>query len=103
MTMSMNRAESVVRTVVHVKPSVYVTGLMAAQRRGLGMGEFLEEALMNACASAKTPAPEQLPSGATSMALFLQVARHAPDALIGRWRILYERVVLDGALWTSQP
>jgi hypothetical protein len=39
------------------------------------------------------------PWSLASAELFVQVANCAPEALRGRWALLYERVTLDRSLW----
>lgn len=92
-----------VRTVLHVSPAVYVAGLLAAQRRGLTLREFLDAAIASACSEAADTKGEDAPWSASAMALFMQVADTVPDLLNGRWRVLHAKVLADESLWEPPP
>lgn len=90
-----------VRTVLHVSPSVYVAGLLAAQRQGLTLREFLDAAIASACSDAADDSSENAPWSASAMALFQQVADTLPDLLTGKWRVMYAKVLADESLWEA--
>lgn len=90
-----------VRTTLHLSPAVSVAALLAAQRRGLRLREWLDQVVMDAVsgpAADEDAAPRML-SGAT-VSLFARLVARSPELLEGRWRLLYERVRLDDSLWS---
>lgn len=89
-----------VRTILHASPAVWVAGLLSAQRRGLSLREFLDDALAKACI-AGSDGPESEPYSRHSMSLFVQFADSMPDQLTGPWRVLYSKVVADELLWEA--
>jgi hypothetical protein len=92
-----------VRTVLHITPAVYVAGLLAAQRSGLSLTEFLDAAISRACSDAATDNLEQAPWSRDAMSLYLQVADATPELLTGRWRVLHAKVLADESLWEPPP
>ena len=90
-----------VRVVFHVTPSTYVTTLLSAQRRGLKLGEFVDDALTKACASDQEDPAHELPLGPHAMDLFLHLADTQPDAFRGMWKVLYAKVLNDQTLWAT--
>lgn len=90
-----------VRTLLHLSPAVTVAALVAAQRRGLRLREWLDRVVVDAVT---TGAPDGEPQGKelldATVALFARLASRSPEMLEGRWRLLYERVRLDDSLWT---
>lgn len=89
-----------VRTVLHISPAVFTAGLLAAQRRGLSLGEFLDDAIVGACSDASDK-DSDAPWSATAMSLFVQVVDTVPDLLTGKWRVMYAKVLADESLWEA--
>lgn len=96
--MKSSRQDTSIRTVLHLAPSLLVAGMVVAQRRGLRLRDFLEDAVACACVGDSELLGE-LPWGESSRQLFLQVASQAPKLFRGDWRVLYERVKTDTSLW----
>lgn len=92
-----------VRAIVHVSPSVYVAGLLAAQRRSLSQREFVDAAIARACSDTADNKAEDAPWSASAMALFVQVVDSGPHILTGQWRVLLEKVVAEPSLWQAPP
>lgn len=88
-----------VRVVMHVSPSVYVAGLLTAQRREMRLSEFLNHAIASACASDADDPAHTLPWSPDTVELFLQLADTMPDAFRGPWKVLYAKVLEDESLW----
>ncbi|CAG9179228.1 hypothetical protein [Cupriavidus pinatubonensis] len=92
-----------VRTVLHLSPAVCAAAMSAAQQSGQSLQEWLEDRVGYAMADDSV----MLDSGLDAVApwslacadLFAQVANSAPEALRGRWALLYERVRLERSLW----
>ena len=92
-----------VRTVLHITPAVYVAGLLAAQRNGLTLAQFLDAAISRACSDASPDNPEEAPWSRDAMSLYLQVADATPELLTGRWGVLHAKVLADESLWEAPP
>lgn len=92
-----------VRAILHASPAVWVAGLLSAQRRGLSLREFLDDALAKACSAGSEHPEVEPPYSLHSMSLFVQLADSAPDQLTGPWRILFSKVMADELLWESPP
>lgn len=90
-----------VRVVLHISPSVYVAGILSAQRRGQKLNEFLDSAITKASSSDPDDPAHDLPWSPHAAALFLQVADTTPEALRGPWKVLYAKVVDDPTLWEA--
>lgn len=90
-----------VRTVLHMSPSVYIAGLLSAQRQGLTLTEFLDAAIAGACSDSVTDRSEDAPWSTSAMVLFRQVADTFPDLLTGKWRVIYANVLADESLWEA--
>jgi hypothetical protein len=90
-----------VRTILHLSPSVYVAGLLSAQRRGLELGEFLDAAITAECAKGTDDARDAPPWSKHTVTLFLHAVDLAPETLEGAWKVLYARVLADSALWEA--
>lgn len=92
-----------VRTVLHLSPAVCAAALSAAQKAGFGLQEWLDHAVSYAMADDEVMVNQGLDAVAPwSLAcadLFAQVANHSPEALHGKWALLYERARLERALW----
>ncbi|CAJ0794424.1 MULTISPECIES: hypothetical protein [Ralstonia] len=92
-----------VRTVVHLSPAVCAAALSAAQQSAQSLQEWLEDRVGYAMADDDVMLDRGLDAVAPwSLAcadLFVQVANGAPEALHGRWALLYERVRLERSLW----
>ncbi|QKL60733.1 hypothetical protein HI808_03180 [Ralstonia solanacearum] len=92
-----------VRTVLHLSPAVCAAAMSAAQQSGLNLQEWLDHRVSYAMVDDEVMVERGLDAVAPwSLAcadLFVQVANHAPEALSGRWALLYERVRLERALW----
>lgn len=90
-----------VRTTLHLSPAVSVAALLAAQRRGLRLREWLDQVVVDAVSSSAGDgdSAQRVVSDATA-SLFSHLVAHGPDLLEGRWRLLYERVRLDDSLWS---
>jgi hypothetical protein len=89
-----------VRTVLHLSPSVSVAAIVCAQRRGLRMQEWLDKVVVDACAGgdAENGRAGTLTDEMT-IELFAHVASQSPGLLTGRWKLLFERVLLEDTLW----
>lgn len=90
-----------VRVILHISPSVYVAGILSAQRRGLKLDEFLDSAITSASAVDPADPAHELPWGRHAMELFLQLADTIPEALRGHWRVLYAKVLQEPDLWQA--
>ncbi|WP_308142715.1 hypothetical protein [Burkholderia pseudomallei] len=92
-----------VRTVLHLSPAVCAAAMSAAQQSGQSLQEWLEDRVGYAMADDNVMLDRGLDAVAPwSLAcadLFAQVANNAPEALRGRWALLYERVRLEQSLW----
>ena len=89
-----------IRVILHVSPASYVAGILAAQRRGHKLSEFLDSAIAAACADEDDSPDRLLPWGPHAMDLFVQLADTVPEALRGKWKVLYAMVLNDPSLWT---
>lgn len=89
-----------VRTMLHLSPAVSVAALVAAQRRGLRLREWLDQVVVDAVSGprADDDSAQRVLSDAT-VSLFARLATRSPELLEGRWRLLYERVRLEESLW----
>ena len=86
--------------MLHLSPAVAVAALVAAQRRGLRLREWLDQVVVDAVTSGRgAHALEQRELSDATAALFARMATRSPELLEGRWRLLYERVQLDEGLW----
>ena len=90
-----------VRVTVHVSPSVYVAGLVVAQRRGLKQREFLEQSIAAACVSGAADPGNEPPFSHHTITLFLTIADLAPELLEGAWKALYAKITTDESLWLA--
>lgn len=89
-----------VRTMLHLSPAVSVAALLAAQRRGLRLREWLDQVVVDAVTTVEAAdASGQREFSDATMSLFARLAARSPELLEGRWRLLYERVRLDESLW----
>ncbi|ODU97330.1 MAG: hypothetical protein ABT20_18660 [Rubrivivax sp. SCN 70-15] len=90
-----------VRTTLHLSPAVSVAALLAAQRRGLRLREWLDQVVVDAVSgdAGDDGSAQRVLSDATA-SLFARLVSVAPERLEGRWRLLYERVRLDDSLWS---
>jgi len=94
------QSSPLVRTVLHMSPALSVAALVAAQKRNLNVREWLDRAVADACEKGEqSTGTALLPWNEASASLFCTVASNAPEALHGRWRLLYEHVRCDSALW----
>jgi hypothetical protein len=90
-----------VRTTLHLSPAVSVAALVAAQRRGLRLREWLDQVVVNAVTTGEdVDASAQRELTDATVSLFARMAARSPELLEGRWRLLYEHVRLDDSLWT---
>ena len=89
-----------VRTMLHLSPAVSVAALVAAQRRGLRLREWLDQVVVDAVTgpAGDDDSAKRMLKEAT-VALFARVAVSSPELLEGRWRLLWERVRLDESFW----
>jgi hypothetical protein len=92
-----------VRTVLHLSPAVCAAAIQAAQQSGLSLQEWLDHRVSYAMSDDEVMNDRGLdglaPWSLATAALFAQVANSAPEALCGRWALLYERVRLERSLW----
>lgn len=90
-----------VRTTLYLSPAVSVAALLAAQRRGLRLREWLDQVVVAAVSQTggDEDSAQRVLSDATA-SLFARLVAHCPEVLEGRWRLLYERVRLDDSLWS---
>ncbi|MCL9828034.1 hypothetical protein [Ralstonia solanacearum] len=92
-----------VRTVLHLSPAVCAAAMSAAQQSGLSLQEWLDHRVSYAMADDNVMLDRALdavaPWSLAAAELFVQVANGAPEALRGRWALLYERVRLERSLW----
>lgn len=89
-----------VRTMLHLSPAVTVAALVAAQRRGLRLREWLDKVVVEAVTAAEgATGPSQDLLTDETVSLFARTAARSPELLEGRWRLLFERVRLDDSLW----
>ena len=92
-----------VRTVLHLSPAVCAAAMAAAQQSGLNLQEWLDHRVSYAMSDDEVMIGQGLdavaPWSLATAELFAQVANSAPEALRGRWMLLYERVRLERALW----
>jgi hypothetical protein len=90
-----------VRTTLHLSPSLVGVAVLSAQRAGLRLHEWLDRVVAHACMSGEQ-ADDSLPTMPWADAvveLFARIASTAPEALTGRWRVLYARVCAEDELW----
>jgi len=95
-----------VRTILHLSPAVCAAAVIAAQRHGLSLQEWLDHHVSYALADDYLMTDDGVdvvaPWSLSTAELFAQVANSAPEALCGRWALLYQRVQLERSLW-SEP
>lgn len=96
-------AQPGVRTVLHLSPAVCAAAMVAAQQSGLSLQEWLDDRVSYAMSDDGTLTDRSLdglpPWSLATAELFAQVAHGAPEALCGRWALMYERVRLERSLW----
>lgn len=103
--MSMNEfsLNTGVRTVLHLSPAVCAAAVIAAQRHGLSLQEWLDHHVSYALADDYLMNDDGLdvvpPWSLSSAELFAQVANKSPETLSGRWALLYQRVQQERSLW----
>lgn len=92
-----------VRTILHLSPAVCAAAMAAAQQSGLSLQEWLDHRVSYAMADNDVMVEQGLdaiaPWSLATAELLVQVANSAPEALHGRWALLYERIRLDRSLW----
>lgn len=92
-----------VRTILHLSPAVCAAAVIAAQRHGLTLQEWLDHHVSYALADDYLMTDDGLdivaPWSLATAELFVQVANSAPEALRGRWALLYQSVQLQRSLW----
>lgn len=92
-----------VRTILHLSPAVCAAALVAANKHGLTLQEWLDHHVSYALADDYFVTNDGLdvvaPWSLSSAELFVQTANNAPEALRGRWALLYQRVQQDRSLW----
>lgn len=92
-----------IRTLLHLSPAVCAAAITAAQQSGLSLQEWLDHRVSYAMADDDVMVEHGLdavaPWSLATAELFVQVANSAPEALRGRWALLYERIRLDRSLW----
>jgi len=94
----LNPAHQPVRTVLHLSPAVTSAALTEAQRHQQGLAEWVERLVVDSCAASDDRLERRL-SELMSVELFAHVASNCPGALVGRWRLLFDRCLLEPALW----
>lgn len=87
-----------VRTVLHLSPAVTSAALTEAQRHQQGLAEWVERLVVDSCAAGHDHLERRL-SELMSVELFAHVASNCPGAFVGRWRLLYDRCLLEPELW----
>ena len=92
-----------IRTLLHLSPAVCAAAVTAAQQSGLSLQEWLDHRVSYAMADDDVMVEQGLdavaPWSLATAELLVQVANSAPEALRGRWALLYERIRLDRSLW----
>lgn len=92
-----------IRTILHLSPAVCSAALIAAKRNGLSLQEWLDHHVSYALADdyyVTSESPDVVaPWSLSSAELFVQAANNAPEALRGRWALLYQHVQQDRSLW----
>lgn len=92
-----------IRTLLHMSPAVCAAAITAAQQSGLSLQEWLDHRISYALSDDAVMVEQGLdaipPWSLAAAELFVQVANSAPEALRGRWSLLYERVKLERELW----
>ena len=88
-----------IRTVLHLSAAVTSAALVQAQRRRQGLGEWMENLVVQTCSSDEVTETGRRLSELMSIELFAHVASNCPAALQGRWRQLFDRCQQDEALW----
>lgn len=99
MSTSLLSEEPAVRTVLHLSPAVAAAAMVQAQRRGLRLQRWLDSTVTAACLRANQRQSNGLLHERACVELFAQVATRSPELLVGRWRLLFERVRLEPTLW----
>jgi len=86
-----------------MSPAVCAAAIKTAQQSGLSLQEWLDHRVSYAMSDNDVMVEFGLdavaPWSLAAAELFVQVANSAPQALQGRWALLYERVKLDRSLW----
>lgn len=94
-----------IRTVLHMSPAVCAAAVIAAKKNGLTLQEWLDHHVSYALADDYYIPNDGLdvvaPWSLSSAELFVQAANNAPEALRGRWSLLYQRVQQDRSLWVE--
>lgn len=92
-----------VRTILHMSPAVCAAAVIAAQRHGLTLQEWLDHHVSYALADDYLMTDNETdvvaPWSLSTAELFTQVANSVPEVLQGRWALLYQRVQQERALW----
>jgi hypothetical protein len=91
-----------IRTIMHLSPVVCAAAMIAVNKHGLSLQEWLDHHVSYALADDYLMADGLdvvAPWSLSTAELFLQVANSAPEALRGRWALLYRRVQLERSLW----
>ena len=92
-----------VRTVLHLSPAACAAAVIAAQKHGYSLQEWLDHHVSYALADDYLMNDDGLdvlpPWSLSSAELFVQAANNAPEALRGTWALLYQRVQQDRTLW----
>lgn len=73
--------------------------MVQAQRRGLRLQRWLDSTVTEACIKANKRHSSGLLHERACVELFAQVATRSPELLVGRWKLLFERVRLEPTLW----
>lgn len=94
----LNPTHQPVRTVLHLSPAVTSAALTEAQRHRQGLAEWVERLVVDCCTTGDEHLERRL-SELMSVELFAHVASNCPGALTGRWRLLFDRSMLEPALW----
>ena len=93
------RRQQPVRTVVHLSPAVTSAALVEAQRHRQGVGEWIEGLVVQATVAGEGELAERRLGELMTVELFAHIASNCPGALVGRWRLLFDRCNLDPDLW----
>ncbi len=94
----LNPVHQSVRTVLHLSPAVTSAALTEAQRQRQGLAEWVERLVVDSCVANEEHLERRL-SELMSVELFAHVASNCPGALTGRWRLLFDRCLLEPTLW----
>ncbi|BAP87810.1 putative uncharacterized protein [Burkholderiales bacterium GJ-E10] len=89
-----------VRTTFHISPEVAAAAILQAQSHGLRIQEWLDRVIVDACmATGEEANPVGHLTNEMTIELFARMATYAPGALVGRWKLLFDRVLLEHDLW----